>query len=89
MAGEFVPANQREENVRLSELSNEAIAEIAKRYTRQDWHIVRDFAEELGIEVTEKQGLQALFNCKYKALVAKARSKAQEDVLDTLTLPDA
>ena len=84
---EFIPANQREDNVRLSELSNEQIAEIAKKYTRQDWHIVRDFAEELGIEVTEKAGLQALFNCKYKMLIAKARSKAQEDVLDTLELP--
>jgi len=68
MTETFVPANQREDNVRLSELSNEALADIAKRYTRQDWHIVRDFAKEIGIEITEKAGLQALFNCKYKAL---------------------
>lgn len=84
----FIPASEREDNKRLSELSKEEIVEIAKKYTRQDWHIVRDTIAELNLEVTEQAGLQALFNTKYNALMEKARGKAQEDALASLSVPE-
>jgi len=91
METRFVPASERQQtgnNKRLSEMSKEEIVEVAKRYTRQDWHIVKGFMAEAGIQMSEEEAIQFLFNTKYKLLMAKARGKAQEDALSQVVVPD-